>query len=161
MIPALRYDWPAGGASFWLLGDDDTLWPSRLTNLSIGGAHCESPNLQALTTQAFNYPGCIWAGSSPIAEVFKQIHLREVERLHFDDGLFQREYISRPQSPEQWVAASHMVVGLASKGLGGAWYHSMAETSISRKYQTLRYRARNETMGFVQSWVQQCEHNVV
>ena len=36
VIPTQQSNWPAGGASFWLAGDDEDHWPSKLTALSTG-----------------------------------------------------------------------------------------------------------------------------
>ena len=163
MIPILKYDWPAGGASFWLLGDEESLWPSTLTESSIGGEHCRSPDLNTITqSRDWNLSGCIWTSSAQLAASYQQSHLRGIESYNFDDGVLTRVAETRANAYEyeQWFAIPHLVVGLVAKAIGEAWYESILLAG-SGKYRTLKYRAKNETTDFVKSWIPatrtQCE----
>ena len=155
LIPPLHSDWPAGGASFWLAGDDDSLWPSKLTASSTGEPDCGYPSMETLSTEALNYSGCIWAGYSSLAESFKQKHFDNEFDLIIDDGVLKRDFVIRPKGEvaETWVLAIHMAVGVLSKNVAGAWYQALQGISVSSWHHTLRYRTRNETLGSVQSWV--------
>ena len=155
LIPTLRSDWPAGGASFWLAGDENALWPSKLTASSPGGPNCEFPSMQTLSTEALNFSGCIWAGYSSLAESFKQKHFSNGVDLIVDDGVLKREFIirSKGEVTETWVSAIHMAVGVFSKNVAGAWYQALKGISVSSWHHTLRYRIFNATLGSVQSWV--------
>lgn len=155
LIPIQRSNWPAGGASFWLAGDDNSLWPSKLTASSIGEAECEYPNMQSLNTEALNSSGCIWAGYSSLAEAFKQRNLDSDIDLIVDDGVLKRDFVIRssPEVAETWVLAVHMAVGVLSKNAAEAWYDALKGISRSSWHQTLRYRIHNQTVGSVQSWV--------
>lgn len=155
LIPTQRSNWPAGGASFWLAGDDEDLWPSKLTALSVGGPDCESPQIQTLSTEALNSSGCIWAGYSSLVEAFKQRHYGSGIELVVDDGVLKREYVirSRGEVAETWVLAIHMAVGVLAENVAQAWYDALKGISLSSWHHTLRYRIFNGTIGSVQSWI--------
>lgn len=155
LIPTQRTEWPAGGASFWLLGDEDSLWPSRLTASSIGGPHCESPDIETMNKELLNYSGCIWAGHSLLAEAFKQRHLDDEFDLIVDDGVLKRDFVIRPKGEvvETWALASHMAVGVLAKSVAQAWYQTLREIPPSSWYHTLSFRVHNQTKGTVTSWV--------
>ncbi|KAF6222732.1 hypothetical protein HO133_000780 [Letharia lupina] len=155
LIPTQRSNWPAGGASFWLAGGDEILWPSKVTASSIGEFDCESLTMQELSTETLNSSGCIWAGYSSLAEAFKQRHFSNGIDLVLDDGVLKRDFVIRPRGEvaETWVLAIHMAVGVLSRNLAGAWYQALTEISTSSWHHTLRYRTHNATLGSVQSWV--------
>ena len=155
LIPTQRSNWPAGGASFWLAGDEDSLWPSRLTASSIGDPDCEHPTMQKLSTGALNSSGCIWAGYSSLAEAFQQRHFSSGIDLIIDDGVLKRDFVirSKGEVAETWVLAIHVAVGVLSKNVAAAWYAALKGISVSSWHHTLRYRVFNETIGSVQSWL--------
>ena len=155
LIPTLRSDWPAGGASFWLTGDEDSLWPSTLTASSVGGPDCENPDIERLSDAALNSSGCIWAGYSSIAEAFRQRHFSPEIDLIVDDGVLKRNFVLRTKDEvaETWVLAIHMAVGVLSKNVANAWYDALIGISVSSWHHTLRYRIKNETVGSIESWV--------
>lgn len=154
LIPTLRSNWPAGGASFWLAGSDDILWPSNLTASSVGGPDCENPDTQNLGNGALNFSSCIWAGYPTLAAAFNQRHLSSGIDLLVDDGVLKRDFVirSRGEVEETWVLAIHMAVGVFSKNVAEAWYFALKGISSSSWHHTLRYRIFNETIGSVQSW---------
>lgn len=163
MIPVQKDNWPAGGASFWLYGDEELLWPSILKDSSIGGEYCRNANLNTITqTRDFNLSGCIWASSLQIATTFQQSHLLGVQSWNFDDGFLDRvaDTRSNPYQYEQWIAMPHLAVGIVARRIGDAWYQSILSDGLG-KFRTLRYRARNETTSFVKTWIPavrtQCE----
>ena len=123
LISTQRSNWPAGGASFWLAGDEDSLWPSKLTASSVGGADCENPNMQQMSTEALNSSGCVWAGYASLAEAFQQRHFSSDIELFVDDGVLKRGFVIRSEGEveETWVLAIHMAVGVLSKNVAGAW----------------------------------------
>ena len=154
LIPTRRSNWPAGGASFWLAGDNNSLWPSKLTASSTGPPDCEYPVLQNLSTEALISSGCIWAGYSSLAEAFKQRHFDDEKVLIVDDGVLKRDFVIRTKGEvlETWVLAIHMAVGVLSKNVGEAWYQALNGIAPSSWHHTLRYRLSNETVGSVQGW---------
>ena len=155
LIPAQRSDWPAGGASFWLRGDEDSLWPSTLTASSVGGPDCEHPDIGRLSDETLNSSACIWAGYSSIAEAFRQRHFSPEIDLIVDDGVLKRNFVlrTRGEVAETWVLAIHMAVGVLSKNVANAWYDALKGISVSNWHHTLRYRIFNETVGSVESLV--------
>lgn len=155
LIPTQRSNWPAGGASFWLAGDDESLWPSKLTASSLGDSDCEYTSMQRLSTEALNSSACVWAGYSSLAEAFKQRHFADEVDLIVDDGVLKRDFVirSKGEVAETWVLAIHMAVGVLSKNVAAAWYDALKGIAPSSWHYTLRYRIFNETTGSVQSWV--------
>lgn len=155
LIPTQRSNWLAGGASFWLAGDDNSLWPSNLTVSSVGESDCEYPDIQRLSTEALNSSGCIWAGYSSLAEAFKQRHFSSEIDLIVDDGVLKRNFVirSKGEVAETWVLAIHMAIGTMSKNVANAWYDALKGISLSSWHRTLHYRIHNETIGSVQSWI--------
>ena len=141
LIPTQRSNWPAGGASFWLTGDDNSLWPSKLTASSIGEPDCENPDMQKLSTEGLNTSGCIWAGYSSLAEAFRQRHFSNEIDLLVDDGVLKREFVTRPRGEvaETWVLAIHMAVGVLSRNVAAAWYQALRGISASSWHPTLQY----------------------
>ena len=155
LVPTQRMNWPAGGASFWLAGDEDSLWPSKLTASSTGESDCENPSMQSLIAELTNTSGCIWAGYSSLAEAFKQRHFAVDIDLVIDDGVLKREFVVRSSAEvaETWVSSVHMAVGVLSKNVAEAWYSALKGISVSSWHHTLQYRIHNQTIGSVQSWV--------
>lgn len=155
MIPTRKDSWPAGAASIWLKGDESTLWPSKVTGDDIGGPVCESPGSQVLTSYQLNFSGCVWAGSPYLAAAFRQIHFNIPRQLSIDDGLLKRDMIIRQRGDvhDTHVLTSHLSAGILSKLAGNRWYDALLHTHHSSKHYTLRYRARNLTMGITQSWL--------
>ena len=155
LVPTRRSDWPAGGASFSLAGDDNSLWPSKLTSSSLGGPGCMNPGIKELSVEALNSSGCIWAGYSTLAEAFKQRHFNSDIYPVVDDGILNRAFVIRPRGKvaETWVLAVHVAVGVLAKIAAEAWYEALQGISVSSWRHTLLYRTRNGTVGYVQSWV--------
>lgn len=112
-------------------------------------------SIEALSTEALNLSGCIWAGYSSLAESFEQKHFNNEVDLIVDDGVLKREFVirSKGEVAETWALAIHMAVGVFSKNVAGAWYQALKGISVSSWHHTLRYRIFNETLGSVQSWV--------
>ena len=156
MIPTQRSNWPAGGASFSLANDNDALWPSSLTASSIGGSHCQSPDMQMLVTDSINMSGCIWAGYSAYVQAFKETHLNDEIDLLIDDGMIRRTIIinARGMVAETWVYTSHLTVGMFAEDASTiAWENAFKTIPGSSPLHTLQYQAYNQSMGFVASWI--------
>ena len=154
LIPTLRDNWPAGGASFWLVGDDESLWPSNLIGSSVGESYCKNPSLQALSMEALGYSGCIWAGYAMLTAAFRQRHLNGKFDFVIDDGVLSREFRLREKGEvaETWVLGSNMAAGVLSKNVAEAWYQALQGISVSSMHHTIRYRIHNGTTGTFQSW---------
>lgn len=154
LLPTQRSDWPAGGASAWLSGDDELLWPSALTASSVGGANCNNPDMNAISSVNLNTSACIWAGQSSLAEAFRQRHFDNEIDLVVDDGVLRRAFVirSKGEVAETWVLGIHMAVGVLSKNVASAWYEALKWLPASNWHHTLRYRIFNETTISAQSW---------
>ena len=154
LIPENHDDWPAGGASLWLAVNDDDLWPSRLTSAATGGPHCASPTPQNLTSEALSFVDCVWAGLSPLAEILKQAHDTVVDDLTIDDGILRRQFglAERGISPETWVTAVHMAVGIFSRNAGQVWFQALLNVPFGSRFHTLRWRNQGGTSASIQKW---------
>ncbi|KAL8629490.1 hypothetical protein Q9189_004784 [Teloschistes chrysophthalmus] len=131
LIPEHRTGWPAGGVSMWLAGNDDVLWPSRLTHSDIGGPHCVSPSHELLLSENLSYVDCVWAGLSPIAELYKQAHYTAVG-LSIRDGIVNRGFSLGylGVDPETWASAPHLAVSLMSRNAGQIWFQELLSGSV-------------------------------
>ena len=154
LTPDLRSNWPAGGASIWLAGGDDSLWPSRLSGLSSGGPICASPTAQMLSSDDSKYISCPWAGLSSIAETIEQNNFTSLNDLTLDNGIIRRNYnmLIRGVSPETWVTVSHMAIGIFPKNAGEVWFQALLKTPSSSGYHRLRWRSQGGSKGFVKNW---------
>ena len=154
LIPTQQSDWPAGGASFSLAGDENSLWPSKLTVESIEESRCKNAGMQALDTEALNLSGCIWSGYSTFAETYKRMHFNGETELIIDDGVLKRAFVTRGRGEvaETWALGSHMAVGLFSKNLAFHWYQALLEIPSSSWRYTLRYRVYNQTIAYTKAW---------
>lgn len=154
LLPTQRSDWPAGGASAWLSGDDDLLWPSTLTASSIGGSGCKNPDMDAITSVNLNRSACIWAGHSSLAAAFSQRHFNNGIDFVVDDGVIRRAFVirSKGEVAETWVLGIHMAAGVLSKNVASAWYEALKWLPVSSWHHTLRYRIFNQTAISTQGW---------
>lgn len=153
LIPEHRTGWPAGGASMWLAGDDDVLWPSRLTHSEIGGPHCVSPSTEMLLSENLSYVDCVWAGLSPIAELYKQAHYTAAG-LSIRDGIVNRGFSLGylGVDPETWASAPHLAVSLMSRNAGQVWFQELLSVPYRSGYHTMRWRTMGETVASIQAW---------
>ena len=154
LLPTQRSDWPAGGASAWLSGDDELLWPSTLTASSVGGANCKNPSMNAINSVNLNTSACIWAGHSSLAAAFRQRHFDNEIDFVLGDGVIRRAFVirSKGEVAETWVLGIHMAVGVLSKNIASAWYEALKWLPASNWHHTLRYRIFNETTISAQGW---------
>lgn len=158
VIPSTRTDWPGGGASLWVWGNDDSLWPSRLTNAHIGPSYCQQPNITALDSEALATLNCIWGGFSSLSEIFKQAHLGIPITFNYQDGVLNRafslnQHVSLNQFSGSFVYTVHLTVGIILKNAGQLWYNALINIPTSSKYYSLLNRVRDATTGYAQSWL--------
>ena len=156
MVPTLRTGWGAGGASFWLKNDNDSLWPSELTAASIGGSHCQSPTVELLSNNPINMSGCIWSGYSLLEQAYKEAHLNDEIDLELEDGMIRWDMTINEKGwvAETWAMTSHLTIGMFTENIGTVgWYDALLSIPSSSLLHGLQYQERNETMAFVDSWV--------
>ena len=151
IIPTQRHDWAAGGASLWLAGDEESLWPSRLRGSSIGGPQCQSPDVSTLTNTPLNHSGCNWAGYMPLSEAFKQTHLKMPQKLPINNGIVNQIFVIY-YAWADFLTASHMASGAYAKNAAQLWYQAMVDSPASSRYYSIRYRDRDATTGLFRSW---------
>ena len=161
VIPSLRTNFPGGGASLWLWGDEDSLWPSKLTIAHTGPSQCASPNVTTLDSEALDYTYCIWGGYSALSEFFKQSHGLIPGNFTYQDGILNRDVALHPNSADRvggpavpsFVYTAHLAVGIMLKNAGQLWYEALLYIPESSSYYTLRYRNREATTGYAQTWL--------
>ncbi|KAL8838993.1 MAG: hypothetical protein Q9170_001923 [Blastenia crenularia] len=140
IVPERRGNWPAGGASIWLPGTEDELWPPRLFGDATGWPHCAFPTPQRLTLGAPKGDSCIWAGVSLIGERFKKFRFTGVIELPISDRVLRREwgagFMGAPENaeqpiPETRVSTVHIPVGLMLKNAGQIWFQTLLQVPTS------------------------------
>lgn len=153
VIPSKQTDWPGGGALLWFWGNDDSLWPSRLTNAHIGPSYCQQPDVTALDSEALTTLNCIWSGFSSLAENFKQAHLVVPIHFNYQDGVLNRVFYLNQHDWGNFVYTIHLTVGIILKNAGQLWYDALINIPMSSQYSSLLNRERDATTGFAQSWL--------
>ncbi|KAG8526344.1 uncharacterized protein KY384_000337 [Bacidia gigantensis] len=157
LIPDVHSNWPAGGASIWLGGSDDALWPSVLSGNATGGTHCTSPTPQMITSGALVNNDCLWAGSIPIGDKFKEAQFASMTDLPINDNLLRRSFgegfrgfgnVSATGGPETWVSGTHIALGVMMKNAGQVWFQALLSVTSSSKYHALRWRSQGGTAGY-------------
>ena len=154
VIPTARTDWPGGDASLWLWGDDDSLWPSRLTRAHIGPPHCVSPDANTLISEGFGTQDCIWTGFSPLLEFFRQAHLVFPTSFSYRDGIVSRDLSINVKSPPEPSSAYtiHLATGVILENAAHLWYNALTAIPKKDRYHTLAYRDREATTAYAKSW---------
>ena len=156
VIPSVRTDYPGRGASLWVWGDDNSLWPSRLTNAHTGPSECALPNVTTLDSEALITLDCIWGGYSSLAEFFRQSHFIIPRTFTYQDGILNRGVSLRSNGPDRaggpavpaFVHTVHLTVGIILKNAGQLWYDALRQVPESSRYYTLRFRNREATTGY-------------
>ena len=158
LMTATRYtNWAAGSASFWLAGDEASLWPITLDVSAIGGTECLNPTLDTLNKQVLNMSGCIWAGYASISQYLKEKHFDLGDTaLVIDDGIVPRDVIlqSTRVSLETWAHASNVPVGLAARVIYSGWYSAIFNTPSAQPgkiYASISDREETGTTGYISS----------
>lgn len=148
LSPQIYHTWPAGGATFHLVGTNESIWPSQLDARSIGGDHCRSPNATDLSLQLLNSSSCIWSGYASIAQWFQSQHqATNLGTIHIQDGVVERD-ISLHFYP-LGVAAYGIIMApcLYAEVLSAVWRAAIfnaksAQPRTLKKSANLRYRAK-------------------
>ena len=127
VIPTTRPNWPGGGASLWLWGDNNSLWPSKLTNAHIGSSYCVSPDADTLGLEGLSTQDCIWSGFSPLLEFFKQAHLDLPTFFNYHDGIVSHNLVISPKEPpsQTFVYTIHLATGVILSNAAQLWYKAM------------------------------------
>ena len=147
LIPQTYNDWQAGGATFYLVGTNESLWSSQLDNQSIGGAHCLSPSASDLSLQQLNMSSCIWSGYESILRWFQSSHLAQNSpTILIQDGVVDRNLILRAYSLSAAtfgvvVAPCNYAQNLASLWNIAALNAKIAKPGSLSKWANLQYRA--------------------
>ena len=159
MIPNTFTDWPGGGATFFVSGQNETLWPLTLTGAfdHIGGSHCQSPSGDLLTRQQLNMSSCIWTGYAAMKERFKNIHtVNQVltAAVSLQDGLIERTMGIHFFGDGAAVLGVHIATCVYSDILANMWWWCLKHASITQsgslsKYSGLRSRERDSTVSSV------------
>ena len=154
LIPEVQSSWPAGGASFWMTGTADDLWPSTLNSSTSGGVHCLSPNQDAILGADLSYYGCPWAGLSSLQAILKDDHYSPIDTLTILDGILPRQYDTRFKGvdAETWVTGIDIATGLLAKNVGQEWFQALLSIPQSSYYHTFRWRSQGGTSASVSGW---------
>ena len=155
VIPTTRPNWPGGGASLWLWGDNNSLWPSKLTNAHISSSYCVSPDADTLGSEGLSTQDCIWSGFSPLLEFFKQAHLDLPTFFNYHDGIVSHNLVISPKEPpsQTFVYTIHLATGVILSNAAQLWYKAMTAIPKRSRYHSLAYRDRDATTGYAQEWL--------
>ena len=154
LIPTLRDNWPAGGLTFWMIGNEEDLWPSKMTLSTIGGSDCRNVTPQIIETEALNTSGCIWAGHSTWSEFFKAGHLGLGTDISLYDGEVKRDFgiNARGAVAETFVKGNSLAAAVLAKDASRVWWSSVLGSPQSSRNYRLSYRIRNETTSTFSTW---------
>jgi hypothetical protein len=122
LIPQRYSNWQAGGATFFMAGTNESIWPSQLDSASIGGAHSKSLTVDTLNAQSFNSSSCIWSGYSSIFSLMQSEHLG-YNLVPFDMYDGQVDLSRWPLCPDTWIIGVPLAVCLYSEIITNAWLH--------------------------------------
>ncbi|KAJ5655060.1 hypothetical protein N7490_002063 [Penicillium lividum] len=151
VFPTRSTDWPAGGASFYLSGSTQTLWPTNLTLTSTGPATCQTPSKAMIEGLWLNLSSCIWNGYPLVAQAFQALHFNtEDNEIEMTDGIVKRilSVQIKGRVSDTWALAIDMATGAYSSELASAWYNMalFGAPSVHNKYRNFQYRERNSTV---------------
>lgn len=158
MIPTRFTNWPAGGASFYLSGSVEDLWPDNLTSVSTGISSCQEPSKEMIEGLWLNMSSCVWNGYPLIAQAFRALHFNTYDnQIEMTDGVVKRmlSVQMKGRVPDTWALAIDMSTGAYSSELASVWYNmALFEAPLAQtRYHNFRYRERNSTMTIVRSTV--------
>jgi len=145
LFPQTYSDWPAGGATFSMVGTNDSMWPLQLDADSIGGANCQSPSESLVQMEMLNMTSCIWSGYSEILQFFQSSHFTtSYQTLLVRDGLVNRNVLLH-WAADTMAFGPHVPTCLYAKSLAEIWYIAMinapsTKTGTLKKFSNLRYR---------------------
>jgi hypothetical protein len=159
MIPNIEPTWPAGGADFWLIGNNSTLWPSSLDSSSAGGPFCLNPTAQMLSEGALNSSGCIWYSTSAIAQAFQAWHLHKFYNISITETTYKHTVGVIPSDPtynDTWALSSNPAAGLLSDQLAAVWQEAVYHAPVTQKstrssYHNFDFRIYEGTIAKVQT----------
>lgn len=72
IIPSPRNDWPAGSATFNIVGDASTLYPTTLSDTSNMASECISPSEPDIAAPSAKFLGCPWAGYPILSSIYSE-----------------------------------------------------------------------------------------
>jgi hypothetical protein len=149
LLPQTVTNWPAGGATFYLVGANETIWPSQLNAQSIGGANCQSPTENDLSLQQLNTSSCIWSGYKSILQWWQSAHLGAfLVTIPLQDGMFNRNIRIGLYSGGSAAYGVSFAPCIYAQNLAGLWgfaiFNNAAPGSLS-KLSNLQYRVKEGT----------------
>jgi hypothetical protein len=158
MLPQDFTDWPGGGATFFMIGTDDTLWPNQLlTGPSFCNASTDDSELQSLENR-----NCLSSSSLPLSQTLQGWQFgNDYYAVDVTDGPVHRQINiivpSLGNDTDTWAITVHMASCVYSVLLTGLW-HSLAifEAPMAQglgSYAKYRYRSFLGTTATIQSQV--------
>ena len=157
LIPQVYDDWPAGGATFYMVGSNQTMWPSQLNAQSIGGAHCQSPTASDLSLQQLNMSSCVWSGYESILQWFESSHLADnLNTVLIQDGSVERNILLLYYTLGAAAFGVTVAPCIYAEVLAELWktaiFHApSAKPNSLSKSANLQYRSRDGTTASINS----------
>jgi len=160
LIPQAYDEWNAGGASFYLVGAKESLWPPTLDSQSIGGEHCRSPSESDICLQMLNMSSCIWSGYRSIFEWTQSEHQAGSTNdvaIH-DGGVYRVAYVRRYPDSSGVSYGVSLAPCLYANALSSLWRNATFNASTARLGTTsrlsgIRYWKQYVTMSSISSQI--------
>jgi hypothetical protein len=135
-LPSRQVAWPAGAARFNVVGNESTVFPTRLDldNDSGGGFLCLQPSLDLLEIPPSTYLGCPWSGYTTLMSTFAQwgsdYAVYPINPVQFIEWVQLREINQTIRAgsyaPENWVIGTQPAVNVWSGSLHLSWKSAIA-----------------------------------
>ena len=121
LVPAMRDNWHAGQAAFYLANNDSMLWPKTLDGTLVD-PRCANAGPSALEAQLVSASGCLWSGYQSLAAIYRQSHQQQQTNLTLTDGLVTRMLQCFAGGvPDSYTIAPHLAAASPSYQLTQRW----------------------------------------
>jgi hypothetical protein len=155
LIPVVHPSWPGGGTPFYIIGTNDTLWPSYLDADHVGGPECLSPSADMLNSDDFNTSACIWHGYLPLSRVYIDAHLSKNPTIIINDGISNRMLSITLSTDvnaevETWTTSTYIASGYYSRQIAPQWWDAALVTTV-QKYDRIKFSTKGSSVASVQT----------
>ncbi|KAK8035242.1 hypothetical protein PG993_010237 [Apiospora rasikravindrae] len=138
MIPDTENAWPAGGTDFWLVGNEDTLWPNAIEASHRGGDFCIRPSEANITAAPMFQSSCPWNGYTQLAEGLKDRHFDWQSNVTFNDGVVKRQFTRHQagadlRGGETWAFGPHVATASLLRVIADEWVLATKNASSAQE----------------------------
>lgn len=159
MIPQWFTDWPGGGATFHIIGNNSTIWPDEL----LQGEPCGRTQSQdgPLALVGLINDTCATSSTAAITQALQGWTFKDrYFPIEVTDGLVRRKItinLYGPNGPDTWAITPQLAPCVFSRVLSYNWRFrailSHMTDSIFSGYAKYRYRKRDATVAVMKSQI--------